>query len=177
MTQSRDDLEAGYKTPDPWGYKKSPVDWQRRDHILKALDPFIPPPQNVQNLARFSKALDIACGEGWISQYLPAFLIDGIEISDTAASRFPPNVNRVHYPDLLKYDLVVATGCLYDHYDVDTLIDWINIAAKDVILICNIADWESPKIRRIIGKEVHAMQFAYMRPEAEYVQQLRVFKR
>ena len=98
--QSKEELEEWYKTPDPWAYQITEDDAKRKEIILEML------PYNYQ------RALDIGCGEGFITANLPAADIHGIEISDTAASRFPWNVKRVLEP-VGVYDLVITTGTLY----------------------------------------------------------------
>ncbi len=162
MKQSKADLERWYADKvDPWDYSITPDDHWRKRVIVQVLRLFGP----------FSAALDIGAGEGWITRDLPASTKHGIELSDTAAQRFPLSVVRVHKP-IMKYDLVLATGVLYAHYDVAEIISWIREAASDYILTCSIQAWEPPVIREIPGKQIFAADFPYR----EFHQQLRIFK-
>jgi hypothetical protein len=78
--QSRDELDEWYATPDPWGFQSNPADADRKARILAAIKR--PGP-------RYKRALDIGCGEGWISKDLPAALIHGLEWSEKAAGADP----------------------------------------------------------------------------------------
>ena len=102
--QTKEELEHWYAVPDPWLYKQTPDDEERKNLILD----FLP--------LKYQRALDIGCGEGFVTTDLPAIEIHGIEISDNAARRLPWNVKRVHSPEGL-YDLVMTTGTLYQQYD------------------------------------------------------------
>jgi predicted TPR repeat methyltransferase len=124
-------------------------------------------------VAHFSSALDICCGEGWITKDLPADEIHGLEISDNAAARFPENVKRIFAPEQ-KYDFIMATGCLYAHYDWKQIVGHINNGLKKdtVIMISNIATWEHPPaVREIKANQIYTAKFNYN----EHQQQVRVF--
>jgi hypothetical protein len=127
--QTKDELESWYGSPDPWGYKSNPEDHKRLKEILSILKP-----------NSYDKALDIGCGEGFVSKHLPARLIHGIEISDTAKSRLPGNVVPVKEPNG-KYDLVVCTGVIYKQYNYEAVINTILSCATQHILIGGISDW------------------------------------
>jgi hypothetical protein len=169
--QTKESLEVGYERPDPWGYQTDQADAVRKDIIL----------DTIYKYGRFRRALDVACGEAWITQELPAEEIWGYEISDNAASRFPSIVNRLS--SLFEFnpsafDLVLCTGALYGHYHWQALIDIINYSASQCIVTCNIADWEIPELRQAINaKQVQSFNFIYPRPEANYTQILRVFQK
>jgi len=126
--QSKEELEVWYDGNDPWGYETNPDDAYRKQRLLS----FIP--------GTYKRALDIGCGEGWITKDLPADEIHGIELSDKAASRFPDNVKQVSQPEGT-YDLVVCTGSLYRQYDHQQMIHWINQSASKDIIIAGIKDW------------------------------------
>ena len=85
------EIENWYKKEDPWGYKTNPNDLARKSEIIHSL---------LSLNIKFNRALDIGCGEGWITKDLPAKEIDGIEISNNATNidRFPNNVNRIFSP-------------------------------------------------------------------------------
>lgn len=156
--QSKLELEHWYQNPDPWAYKTNKEDFTRRDKFYDILNKFGP----------FDRALDIGCGEGFITEFLPCAEIHGIELSDQAASRLPPIVKRVHQPDA-KYDLVMTTGTLYPQYNHRQIYDWIMNSAARIIFIAGIKDWLVPYK---YGKILHREEFTYR----EYVQQVTVYE-
>ena len=132
MQHTKEYLEDKYaKKMDPWGYATTPMDMVRKANILGSMMEHGP----------YTRALDIGAGEGWISKDLDAIEIHGIELSDNAAARFPENVKRVHEPEGL-YDLVLLTGVLYDHYDVQKFYEWVEDAEPRVLITCNIYEHE-----------------------------------
>lgn len=161
MTQSKDDLDRYYSTrPDPWEYATTKDDETRKRYILHALELFPP----------FQRVLDLGAGEGWLTKDLPALTKHGYELSDVAAARFPDSVQRLCHG---QYDLVVATGVLYSHYDWHTIVGLIEGRASNVILTCNIKEWEvGAAIAAIPGKQVLDMEFPYR----NFQQKLRVFQ-
>ena len=153
--QSKQELESWYSTEDPWGYKSNPHDSYRKVRILDAL-----------RGKKYNKALDIGCGEGWITQYLPAKVIHGLELSEKASERIPKPVIPVTEPKG-KYDLIVLTGVLYKQYDYQAMTDMAlkHIKKGGTILTCHIKDWEIP----LPLKEDNLLEFPYR----EYVEVLR----
>jgi hypothetical protein len=105
----------------------------------------------------YDNALDVGCGECFITRHLPAKNIYGIELSDIAASRFPDNVKRVHQPEQ-NYDLVVSTGTIYSQYDHELMYNYIVKNATKHILISGIKDWILPKE---FGKLIKQVEFPY----------------
>ncbi len=164
MTQSKQELEKWYEIrPDPWGYRHNEDDLERKCKILATIVKFEP---------GFRRLLDIACGEAWITKDIPAEYRYGYELSDVAASRFPDNVKRVKKPEG-KYDLVVATGCLYMQYAWQDMLDIIKAHASRIVLTCNIRSWEVPAaIAQIPGQQIDMQEFHYR----DTVQRLRVFE-
>ncbi len=149
--------------PDPWGYRTNPDDILRKEIIISAASIF--------TKLIYDRALDLGALEGWISEDLPANIVHGYEISDVAAARFPPDVIHVKQPEG-KYDLVVATGVLYGHYDWQHFVDLIKEHANGIILTCNIVAWESQSaISQIPGRQIYTAEFPYR----EFTQKLRVF--
>lgn len=132
--QRKEDIERWYDKPDPWGYETHPDDLIRKRRILKALEG-----------RTYNRALDIGAGEGWITKDLPAKVIHGLELSEQARARMPSPVAPVTEPHG-KYDLIVLTGVLYDHYDRDTFVQWVrdHRAKRAVVLTCHIKAWEVP---------------------------------
>ena len=158
--QTKEDLEKFYQVEDPWRYKVTPDDYFRRKVIVETLSLFDWP----------DRALDIGCGEGWITKNLPGNEVEGFEISDTAASRFPIGLKRAN-PPTGKYDLVVATGVLYSHYDTYLFMRLIKEHASKYVLVSGIDSWEHPLVKTI-GNEIFSARFPYR----EWHQQLRVFE-
>ncbi len=155
--------EQLYQTPDPWGYQNNPEDTKRKEIILKCL----------KNLDRtFIRALDIGAGEGWITKDLPAQMIHALEESTAAAMRFPNNVFRVFESDLPKYryDLIIATGVLYPHYDWRKLIDIIMMRADGIVLTCHLKDVEVPEVARI-PNQIFETEFSYR----DSIEKLRIY--
>lgn len=119
--QSKEEIEEFYKTPDPWGYKMTVDDIDRRDYILGTLE----------MVGASGKVLDIGAGEGFISNGLER--VDQIEISDNAAKEL---INRVKKPSG-KYGAIIAAGVLYEQYDYKQMRQWIFKHAKDIVLTCH----------------------------------------
>lgn len=121
---TKEEIEKEQITPDFWNYKTTPDDQKRKDIILGMLK-------------TYNRALDIGACEGFITKDLPAKEIHAIEISDYASSRFTPNIKRVIEPDG-EYDLVIATGVLYNHYNYKQIIKWIEKAKPKTLIIAGI---------------------------------------
>lgn len=169
--QSKEEIEKHYENPDPWGYQKSPEDEKRKRYILHMLKLFTP------KGGKFESALDIGCGEGWITKDLPAKRIAGFEISDSASARFPKKVERfVPGASEEKFDLVVATGVLYGHYDFRLFLDLIKKHAGRYILLSNVAAWEVKQVSEVPGFRLLELQFPYWRDGQDLRQQLRMFE-
>lgn len=157
-SQSKQEIERWYDQPDPWGYLTNTDDAIRKGLILGALAEY----------PRFVRALDIGCGEGFITKDLPANHIVGIEISDQAAERLPSNIVRLDEPEG-QYDLIICTGMLYKHYDYEKFVFWLENHSSGVVLTCNIKEWEciQPALPEVFNQEF---------PYREYTQILRVYE-
>lgn len=166
MIQSKEDIEKEAEIPDHWGYRDNPEDMRRKSFIVGVARMFEP----------FNSALDIGCHEGFITKDLPARELYGYEISDNSAARLPKNVSRLNENEITNsygFDLVVATGVLYDHYFWENIVYLINSAMPKIVITSNIKDWENPLApRKINGKEIFTAEFPYR----EYIQKLRVFQ-
>lgn len=160
MDGHKENLDKFYETPDPWGFKKNPDDKIRKEKILSVLKPY----------GLFERALDVGAGEGWITKDLPADIIEAIELSEVASSRIPDPVKVIKFPTG-NYDLIVATGVLYKHYNGIEFLKMIKEFSNYIILTCNIQEWEIPETRDL-GKQVYFETFPYR----EYAQALRVFE-
>lgn len=159
--QNKDDLEHWYRQVDPWQYKTTQDDEKRKSNLLAIL-------RDISNNIHYERALDIGCGECYVTSDICAKEIHGIELSDLAASRFPTNVKRVHEPSE-KYDLVLTTGTLYTQYNHTQIADWIRCAASKHILVAGIKDW---LIDYSFGKIIHESEFAYR----QYTQKVIVYE-
>jgi hypothetical protein len=145
--QTKDELEDWYKIPDQWQYFKLEDDEIRKQKILGMLD------------QDYNNALDIGCGECFLTRHLPAKQIYGIELSDIASSRFPPNVTRLKQPECdTTYDLVISTGTMYQQYDHNLMYGYIIEAASKHILIAGMKEWIIPKN---YGTIINQIEFPY----------------
>jgi hypothetical protein len=153
--QTKEELENWYSTEDPWEYKNTKSDIERKSKILSLLD-------------NYDRALDIGCGEGFITSDLPAKSIYGIELSDNASFRLNEKINRIHEPSG-KYDLVMTTGTLYQQYNHPQITQWIEESASYHILVGGIKDWI---IWSDFGKVVKEIEFQYR----EYTQIVRLYE-
>jgi hypothetical protein len=178
--QTKEEIEKHYEIPDPWGYQTNPDDIERKERIIEVIKKFDPYP---------FFALDVGCGEGWITKDIPATIKYGYEMSDNAISRLPKNVIPFildettdeiseyklgyHIQTLNGFDLVIATGILYGHYNYRHFINIINKYAGNLIVTCNIKNWEVKEIDQIQATQIYEEEFPYR----EYVQKLRVFKK
>ena len=59
--QTQQELEDWYAKPDQWGYFTNPEDSKRRDLLLSMFDCGY----------YYQRALDVGCGEGFITQQIP----------------------------------------------------------------------------------------------------------
>ncbi len=149
-----------YDVPDPWGYKTNPYDQLRKNKIIEI----------AKRYGIFERALDIGCGEGWITAELPAKEIFGIEQSEKAKSRLPENVKAIDKPKGV-YDLIVATGVMYDHYAAKEILKMVERHAAGIFITCNILEWEIDfKIKHM--RKLYSEKFLYR----EFTQHLRVYE-
>jgi hypothetical protein len=155
MIQTKEELENWYKKTDPWSYKTTQDDIMRKGKILSLLE-------------SYETALDIGCGEGFVTTDIPSSKIYGVELSDNASSRLPSNVIRLSKPEG-KYDLVMTTGTLYKQYDNQQIRDWIMESSKRHILVGGIKDW---MIWSDFGNVIKEIEFKYR----EYTQIIRLYE-
>jgi SAM-dependent methyltransferase len=149
--QSVKELEDWYGQADPWGYFTHPDDQKRKEKVLEILSVYGVAPE---------KTLDLGCGEGWLTKDLPGDL-HGIDVSEKALSRLPPNVKRYDETSHGKlFDLVVTTGTLYPQYDWDAILGQIQYHATDWVLVAGVPGWLVPE-RKEIGKLIHSEEIAY----------------
>lgn len=139
--EGKEFVERQYQKVDPWDYMATPDYATRIQQVVNSLS------------KRYLRAVDIGCGEGWTTKYLPAEYIYGYDLSDTAMSRLPENVKPLSLKELQeqKFDLVVAMGMIYPHYDPVGTVDLINKIATDTIVTCHLKDVEDKYILNIKG--------------------------
>lgn len=159
--QTKLELEKWYDTEDPWGYRSNPEDIKRRKMIIDMLHRHMPS-------NGYQKAIDIGCGEGFITTQLPASSIHGIDLSDNALNRVPDNVIPVSIPNGL-YDLVVSTGTLYPQYDHERINSYILSCRLHHVLIGGIKDW---LLNYNYGKIIETIEFPYR----EFTQKLTLYE-
>jgi CO dehydrogenase/acetyl-CoA synthase epsilon subunit len=158
MKQSIAEIEEWYKQADPWNYLCNPDDLTRKEKIIAKLSEY----------PTFQRALDIGGGEGWISKDLPAKSIEVYEVSENARKRLPEGILGVTEATG-NYDLVVATGVLYQHYHFEQMLEIIKKHATKVILIAGIKDWLVDTTQ--LGSLVYEEEFPYR----EYTQVIKIY--
>jgi len=154
--QTKEELENWYRFPDPWAYETTQDDLDRKKKIIDMLP------------LRYERAIDIGCGEGFVTRDLPAIEIHGIEISDLAAARLPWNVKRITEPEGV-YDLVMTTGTLYSQYNHEQIVHWIKKCFCRHILIAGIKDWLMPYS---FGNVINRTEFPYR----QYIQSVVLYE-
>jgi hypothetical protein len=157
--QTQQQLEDWYSNPDPWGYQNNADDRKRLNFIINMMG---------WGYRHYKRALDVGCGEGFVTQHIPADEIHGMDISTGATSRLPHNVKRVEAP-VGKYDLVMSTGTLYQQYDHESIYRTIVQAADRFILIGGISDW---LVNYDFGRQIHMVVFPYR----EFSQKLTIYE-
>lgn len=157
--QSKEELEGWYANRDPWRYETNPDDELRLKKILNILG---------WGKKVYEKALDIGCGEGFITRHLPANRIYGYDIANNATDRLPTSVIPITAIEG-KYDLVISTGTLYQQYDHEAVYQAIKRSASQYILIGGIRDWLIPKD---FGKQIQFSEFPYR----GYIQRLTLYE-
>lgn len=117
MLQSKKDLDLFYSNPDPWGYEINNEDQIRKEILISEI-----PDRKYKNV------LDIGCGQGFITRFLPGENIRGIDLSENAIAFAKKNItiNKFNFiqgsvfeADKLfdcKFDLIIITGVLYPQY-------------------------------------------------------------
>ena len=105
-----------------------------------------------------------------LDQLITVDLYNPIDFVDNAAKRLPEGVLRVTEPTG-EYDLIVATGIFYQHYDFRKFLDIIKKHAKGTVLLSNIKAWEVPEVAEL-GTPIHVEEYPYR----EYTQILRIYE-
>lgn len=114
--QDINEINRWYSTPDPWEYEKNEDDLRRRDYLLKFLKD-----------KKYNNVLDIGCGNGFITDSLPGLNITGVDLSDKAIEIANSRNEKKNIKYLCKsvfniselnskFDLIIITGVLYEHY-------------------------------------------------------------
>lgn len=158
--QTKQMMEDFYHNPDPWGYKDHAEDIKRREKIVETAKKY---------RIKYRRALDLGCGEGFITEKLPARYIYGYDLSEVAMSRLPENVKKADPIDGM-YDLIIATGVMYIEYDHQQMIDIIKKHAKGIVILSNIKNLQVPAIEQL-GEPIYEEEYPYR----EYIQSLKVY--
>jgi SAM-dependent methyltransferase len=171
--QPQQELDDFYSTADPWGYYNNPHDATRKVRVMAALPRL-----------EYENALDIGCGNGFITNELPAKQVTGLEFSAKAVAwtnqHAAPHVKYIQGSifdlpslNLPPMDLVVITGVLYPQYIgkslrlVYVLVDQI-LKPGGILLCSHIYEWYQARFPYLtISREY----FAYR----EYSQVLEVY--
>lgn len=115
--QSKGEIEAEYSSPDPWGYFDNPEDSLRREILVGELSNF-----------KSTRTLDIGCGNGFITEFIPGSSVVGVDISKAAIEEAKKRSKSSHIEyrsgslfelspaSLGTFDCIVITGVIYDHY-------------------------------------------------------------
>lgn len=146
--QSAQELESWYSEPDRWGYFSNPEDSKRLNYLIDTIK---------IGKNQYERALDVGCGEGFITRHLPANEIHGLDISNNALNRLPENVIPIQKP-IGKYDLVISSGTLYSQYDHESMAKLIKEYSSQYILIAGILEWLVPYS---FGKIISEVSFQY----------------
>ncbi|MEI9910179.1 MAG: class I SAM-dependent methyltransferase [Bacteroidota bacterium] len=161
MIQSKTELDLFHTTEDPWGYENNNEDLIRKEILLNEI-----PKQPYKNV------LDIGCGQGFITQYLPGETIWGVDLSQNAIEFAKKNCTGNKFNFIqgsifeidklvdLKFDLVVITGVLYPQYIGNSssliylLVDKI-LATNGTLISVHINEW-------------YTCQFPYLRSKQTF---------
>ena len=167
---NKQEMNSKYKKPDPFGVLTSKADGERKAHILAAMHDWVTEKRGGK---LFKRALDIGCGEGWITKDIPAEEIVGFDISDLALSRCPEGIITVDEMSKIegKFDCILAAGVLVREYDFVQFLGLINTLATDFVLTCQTDFTEVSEVATIKGEPIHSDSFPY----GKHKQTLRVF--
>lgn len=155
MGQPIEEIETWYEKEDPWDYKTTKDDQDRKERIIKALGKFSP----------IESILDIGCGEGWITKDLPGKLLYGFDVSQNASKRLPENVKYLEKP--IECDVVCFMGILYPHYDGDRIWRAYRPYARKYLFVSGIEGW----LVDTGGVLLYEEKFPYR----EYTQVIRIY--
>lgn len=181
MLQEKEALEELYRKQDPWGYENSPDDVRRREELLSII-----PNKSPQ------RALDLGCGDGFVTFSLPGQQVIGVDVSENAI-RYA-NANVKNRPDSSRFlfvaasifdlaeifpangfDLIVITGVLYKQYIGDAtsvirlIIDQL-LVPGGILVCCHIEDWYRPFCHYTM---IDQMRYPYR----QYIHLLEVMKK
>ena len=161
VIQPKSELEEWYSSEDPWKYRESSDDANRRSILLAEI------PNR-----HFRKVLDIGCGEGFVTGHLPGERVVGVDISEAAVGRAAeahrdPRFSFQHgsifdLPKVLqgeKFDLVLITGVMYQQYIGNSelliydLIDQV-LEPEAAIISVHISSWYRARFPYLMLKEL-----------------------
>lgn len=167
---NREEMNRKYGQPDPFGVKTDKADSVRKGKIISALKDWVTEKRGGQ---LFKRALDIGCGEGFITAEIPAEEIVGYDPSDVALSRCPEGIITVDNPATIEgeFDCIIATGVLVREYDFVQILNLIDAHAADFVLTCQTDVTEVHEVANLKGTQIHLEPFDYR----EHKQIMRIF--
>lgn len=170
MTSKRA-MNDKYANPDPFGVMTNPDDKIRKDAILSVCQSHIDLKRDGR---KFKRALDIGCGEGFITKDLPADEIVAYDISDVALSRLEgENIIVTDSPARIdgEFDLILLAGVLVREYEFQHMLDIVERHATELVVTCQTDVTEVSDVRMLTGKQGDITEFSYL----ENKQRLRIF--
>ncbi len=178
--QKPGELDEFYEKPDPWNYRSNPDDERRRVELMSLL-----PRRN------YARCLDIGCGNGFVTFFLPGDEVVGIDYSQKAvqwASELiaeQPRPERFRFEclslfdprlrELGRFDLVVVTGVLYEQYIgrgkavVRNLVDEM-LEEGGVLASSHIRDWSPLRFP-------YSLLDVTVYPYRDYTHQLEIYRK
>ncbi len=178
--QTPSELDAFYERPDPWGYGSNPDDERRKNELLSLLPH-----------CKWTRVLDIGCGDGFITFHLPGQKIFGTDLSSKAirwansnrtarndADRFEFFTSSLFELDPEKhgrFDLIVITGLLYPQYigrSFSVVMECIDrlLENEGVIASCHIDEWHPPRFP-------YSILDVSLYPYREYLHRLEIYRK
>lgn len=164
---SKEQLNSIYVVEDPWQYQSNPCDQFRKNQILYLIETL------QSTYGPYANVLDIGAGEGWITKDYPIKHKYGYEAVDAAVARWPDGISRVTDFSIIEspnFDLVVASGVMYEHYDYQLFLNIIQKCARKHVIVTSIREWEVGAVDTI-GRCIHSEEFKYR----EYTQGVKVY--
>jgi SAM-dependent methyltransferase len=153
--QALSELETFWQNPDPWAYYTNPSDRLRLAEFKTALP-----------AKKYSKALDVGCGNGFLTFNIPADWVIGTDVCFNAVEHarrkaeekkvsekfqfFQCSMFDLHLNSNLEdFDLIVVTGVLYPQYLAKGFAaleaNLIRVLRPGGILLsCHIGEWNPP---------------------------------
>jgi 2-polyprenyl-3-methyl-5-hydroxy-6-metoxy-1,4-benzoquinol methylase len=170
------ELEAVHTKKDPWKYNENNEDQNRKNILLSEL-----PSREYKNV------LDIGCGQGFITQFLPGKAVVGVDVSHDAikyAKELETSRLKFRQGNIFnlakefqneKYDLIVITGVLYPPYIgrsnslIYHIIDQL-LEKSGILVSVHISEWYNSRFPYLLLSEI-------LYPYREYYHKLEVYSK